>query len=75
MIWELRHRSPLRSVPHGQDELRADQEYAGESQDDEYVKADPVPERIQLGIRQRAGDKVKGEVEVGLGQSVIVGLV
>lgn len=37
---------PLRSVAHRQDELRTDQEYAGESEDDKYVEAYTVSERV-----------------------------
>ena len=57
----------LRPVAHGEDELHANEEDAGISQDNEDDIANAVAERVKLWIGERAGDKVESEVEVCLG--------
>ena len=42
------------------------QEHASKAEDGVNVQADVVAKRIQLWIRQGAGDKVKGQVEICL---------
>lgn len=56
----------LRAVAHREDELRADEEDAGEAEDDEDVEADAVAEGVEFGVGEGAGDEVEGEVEVCL---------
>lgn len=48
--------------------MHANKQRASVAQDVEDVFANVVTEGIQLGIGQRAGDKVEGEVEVGQGE-------
>ena len=55
----------LRSITQRENELRAYQQNTGVPEQQEDVEADVVAEWIDFGIRQRAGNEVEGEVEVG----------
>lgn len=41
---------PLRTIPHGEDELAAYEKDASESQDDEYIQSYSVSERVEFWI-------------------------
>lgn len=58
----------LRSIAHGEDKLRADEEDAGVAEDGEDVETKIVTEGIDGGVGERASDEIEGEVEVSEGE-------
>jgi hypothetical protein len=67
LSWRIQEASlPLRPISHRQDKLYTDQEDAGKTEDDKKVESDVMSERVDEWIRERTGNKVEGEVEVGL---------
>lgn len=55
----------LRAVAHAEDELDADGQHAGVTQNVEYVLSNIVAKGVEFGISERTRNEVKGEVEVG----------
>jgi hypothetical protein len=55
-------------IAHTQDKLHAYQEYARIPQNIEDILPYVVAERIKFGVRERSGDKEKGQVEIGEGE-------
>ena len=49
----------LRPIAHAENELEADKQDAGISENDKDILADVVAERIDPGVSQRAGDEVE----------------
>jgi hypothetical protein len=58
----------LGPIAHAEDELQADEQNAGVSEDHEDVLAEVVAERIDSRVSERTGNEVKGQVEVGKGE-------
>lgn len=51
--------------------MRADQQDAGEAEDDEDVEADVVSEGVELRVGEGAGNEIEGEIEVCLVESAL----
>jgi hypothetical protein len=58
----------LRTISHGENELRADKQNAYITKDDEEIEANIVAKGINGWIGERTGDEIEGKVEVGQGE-------